>query len=95
MADVKEKVEEKNSAKPEASVAPIPDALAGGPEGAARPVRQPRVRTGRVVPFGIVHIRATFNNTIITVADSKGGVIAWSTSVRGGVRRGQRLNSGN
>jgi small subunit ribosomal protein S11 len=86
MADVKEKVEEKNGAKPEAVAAPGPDALAAGPEGAARPVRQQRVRTGRVVPFGIVHIRATFNNTIISVSDSKGGVIAWSTSGRAGFK---------
>jgi small subunit ribosomal protein S11 len=39
-----------------------------------------------VVPFGVVHIRATFNNTIISVTDSKGGVIAWSTSGRAGFK---------
>jgi small subunit ribosomal protein S11 len=49
-------------------------------------VRQSRVRGGRVVPFGVVHIRATFNNTIISVTDSKGGVIAWSTSGRAGFK---------
>lgn len=29
----------------------------------------------RSVPFGQVHIQATFNNTIITFTDSKGGVL--------------------
>jgi small subunit ribosomal protein S11 len=29
---------------------------------------------------GIVHIKATFNNTIISVTDLKGNVIAWSSS---------------
>lgn len=34
----------------------------------------------RVVPVGIVHINATFNNTIVTVSDQNGSVIAWSSS---------------
>lgn len=29
----------------------------------------------RSVPFGQVHIQATFNNTIVTFTDSKGGVL--------------------
>jgi small subunit ribosomal protein S11 len=32
------------------------------------------------VPEGVVHIQATFNNTIITFTDKKGNVIAWSSS---------------
>ncbi len=41
-------------------------------------------RTKKNVPVGIVHIRSTFNNTIVTVTDLKGNVISWSSSgVRG------------
>lgn len=29
---------------------------------------------------GIAHISATFNNTIVTITDMQGNVIAWSTS---------------
>ena len=29
---------------------------------------------------GVVHIQATFNNTIITIADPKGEVISWASS---------------
>ena len=32
------------------------------------------------VPVGVVHIRATFNNTLITVSDPLGNVIAWSSA---------------
>lgn len=32
------------------------------------------------VPVGVVHIQATFNNTIITVTDPMGNVIGWSSS---------------
>lgn len=34
----------------------------------------------RVVHHGIVHIRASFNNTIITIADAEGKVLAWSSA---------------
>ena len=34
----------------------------------------------KVVPVGMVHIQATFNNTIITIADLIGNVVAWSSS---------------
>jgi len=32
------------------------------------------------VPTGLVHIQATFNNTIVTVTDPVGNVIAWSSA---------------
>lgn len=84
MAEVKEKAEQADAG------APVVDNKGVVPEGAGaegtKPVRQARVRGGRVVPFGVVHIRATFNNTIISVTDSKGGVIAWSTSGRAGFK---------
>ncbi len=31
------------------------------------------------IPNGVAHIQATFNNTIITISDIAGNVIAWST----------------
>ena len=32
------------------------------------------------VPYGIAHIHATFNNTIITITDPNGNVLAWSST---------------
>src|SRR6202522_27605 len=34
----------------------------------------------RVVPTGLVHVQASFNNTIITITDPIGHVISWSSS---------------
>ena len=34
----------------------------------------------RVVPHGVVHIRASFNNTMITVTDAEGSVLSWSSA---------------
>jgi len=32
------------------------------------------------VPHGVAHIHATFNNTIVTITDPMGNVLAWSSS---------------
>ncbi len=32
------------------------------------------------IAYGIVHIQATFNNTIITITDTNGNVISWSSA---------------
>ncbi len=32
------------------------------------------------VPSGVVHIQSTFNNTIVTITDPGGNVVAWSSS---------------
>ena len=37
-------------------------------------------REKRVVHHGIVHIQASFNNTIVTIADTEGNVVAWSSA---------------
>ena len=37
-------------------------------------------REKRNVPLGVVHVQATFNNTIVTFTDQTGNVVAWSSS---------------
>jgi len=34
----------------------------------------------RTVHTGVVHIQATFNNTIVTIADQEGNTLAWSSA---------------
>ena len=38
------------------------------------------------IPTGIVHIQSSFNNTIVTITDPNGNVIAQSSAGRGGVK---------
>ena len=45
-----------------------------------------RKKRARVEPLGKVFIRATFNNTIVTITDIKGGTISWSSSGRRGFK---------
>ena len=42
--------------------------------------RKGKKRVKKNIPVGVVHIRSTFNNTIITVSDPAGNAIAWSSS---------------
>tara|TARA_A100001011_G_scaffold361760_2_gene410150 strand:+ start:3378 stop:3761 length:384 start_codon:yes stop_codon:yes gene_type:complete len=37
-------------------------------------------KTKKNIPTGVAHVNATFNNTIITITDSKGNTIAWSSA---------------
>ncbi len=39
-------------------------------------LKKPRKKVSRTVPAGIVRVRATFNNTIVTVTDLAGNVIS-------------------
>ena len=32
------------------------------------------------IPVGVVHIQATFNNTIVTITDQTGNTVAWSSA---------------
>ena len=40
----------------------------------------------RVVPVGVVHIEATFNNTLVTVTDLQGDTIVQSSSGKNGFK---------
>lgn len=46
---------------------------------------QPKKKAGkkkekRIVPSGIAHIAATFNNTVVTISDLEGNVVCWSSA---------------
>ena len=45
-----------------------------------------RRKDKRVVTDAVVHITATFNNTIITFSDRQGNVIAWATTGSAGFK---------
>jgi small subunit ribosomal protein S11 len=45
-----------------------------------------KAKGSKNISTGIVHVYATFNNTIVTVTDRSGGVIGWSTSGKMGFR---------
>jgi small subunit ribosomal protein S11 len=44
------------------------------------PARRPRKRDRKNVTTGVIHIKSSFNNTIVSIADPQGNVIAWASS---------------
>lgn len=58
----------------------------GAPEGATeeKGVRKVKKKSRKNIPIGVVHIHATFNNTIISITDPTGNLLSWSSAgVRG------------
>lgn len=64
-------------------------AEAGTPEAAAPAASAPaegapsaprRKKGKRIVSEGIVHIHSTFNNTIVSITDTTGGVVSWASA---------------
>jgi small subunit ribosomal protein S11 len=42
--------------------------------------RRPRKRERKNIAVGVVHIKSSFNNTIVTVTDVEGNVISWASA---------------
>lgn len=45
-----------------------------------------RRKTRKSVPYGQAHIHATFNNTIVTMSDQQGNVLAWASAGTNGFK---------
>lgn len=54
----------------------------------ARPAAAGRVkkRERKNITSGVAHVNATFNNTMITIADAQGNTIAWSSAGASGFK---------
>jgi small subunit ribosomal protein S11 len=53
----------------------------------AKPKARKKKKTVRKnIVNGIVHVQSTFNNTIVTVTDEKGEVVAWSSAGKKGFK---------
>src|SRR5439155_18340386 len=59
--------------------------------GAAAKTAKKKIRKG--VTRGIAHIKATFNNTIVTITDLNGETIAWASAGKGGFFKGARKST--
>jgi small subunit ribosomal protein S11 len=52
---------------------------AGAPEKKGK-TKKFKKKERKHVPHGLVHIQASFNNTIVTISDQAGNVISWKSS---------------
>jgi len=66
-------------------------AEASKPQTGAKAGAKKKIRKG--VTRGIAHIKATFNNTIVTITDTNGETIAWASAGKGGFFKGARKST--
>ena len=48
--------------------------------------RRPRKKERKNVTHGVAHIKSSFNNTIITITDQGGNVLAWASAGNSGFK---------
>lgn len=81
------KQSETKQAKPGEEKSETPEVVAGAAVAAAR-----KKKTRKSVSTGNVYVQSSFNNTIVTVTDTAGNVVCWSTAGAKGFR-GSRKNT--
>jgi small subunit ribosomal protein S11 len=76
-------------AAPAVPAAPVPE----GPKDAAALLADPnegikivKAKGSKNISSGVVHVLATFNNTIVSVTDARGNVIGWSSAGKMGFK---------
>jgi small subunit ribosomal protein S11 len=69
----------------------------GGPIVATAPTEDDKAKGRKVraksVPAGIAFIKASFNNTLVSIADARGGVISWSSAGRAGFKGSRKCTA--
>nr|WFQ81712.1 ribosomal protein S11 [Coptis omeiensis]WGU50278.1 ribosomal protein S11 [Coptis deltoidea]WGU50316.1 ribosomal protein S11 [Coptis deltoidea] len=58
--------------------------------GSRRNARIGSRKNARRIPKGVIHVKASFNNTIVTVTDVRGRVVSWSSTGTCGFRGTRR-----
>jgi small subunit ribosomal protein S11 len=65
-------------------------ATAAAPEKGAKTAKGKRVRAAKKekknIPHGMATVNASFNNTIVSIADAEGNILAWSSAGRIGFK---------
>ena len=56
-------------------------------------IKKTKKKIKKNIVFGVVHIQSTFNNTIVTIADGEGNVIAWSSAGSMGYKGSKKSTS--
>ncbi len=69
-------------AAPSAAPAPISISL----DDAIEPVKIVKAKGSKNISQGIAHVQASFNNTIVSITDLRGGVIGWSSAGKCGFK---------
>jgi small subunit ribosomal protein S11 len=67
--------------------------MAAGEEPAKAADAAKKKGKGKSIPAGICYIRSTFNNTLVSITDARGGVIAWSSAGKAGFKGSRKCTA--
>jgi len=70
----------------EAAVAAAPAPISISLDDAIEPIKIVKAKGSKNVSQGIAHVQASFNNTIVSITDLRGGVIGWSSAGKCGFK---------
>lgn len=85
-AEAKPKAKKASKKKEEASAAAEPAKVDISLDDTIEPIKVIKAKGSKNVHQGIAHIQASFNNTIVSITDLKGGVIGWSSAGKCGFK---------
>ncbi len=81
-----EEVKTDAAAAAPAAAAATDAAAVPGADGTAAPAKIRRIKGSKNITHGVVHVLATFNNTVVSISDMTGNVISWGTAGRAGFK---------
>jgi small subunit ribosomal protein S11 len=88
-AEAKPKAAKKTSKKKEEAAAPAtgaPSPVSISLDDTIEPIKIVKAKGSKNVTQGIAHVQASFNNTIVSITDLRGGVIGWSSAGKMGFK---------
>ena len=89
-SDAKDDSKTETEAEPESSAAPTAAELLADDLGEAKVIK---AKKSKNIVNGIVHIQATFNNTLVTITDMQGNPISWYSGGRAGFKGSRKSTS--
>jgi len=86
VAEAKPKEPKAKKGKKEAAPAAPPAPISISLDDAIEPVKIVKAKGSKNILQGIAHVQASFNNTIVSITDLRGGVIGWSSAGKCGFK---------
>jgi small subunit ribosomal protein S11 len=83
-AEPKPKAAKKAPKKKEEAAAPAPISISL--DDTIEPIKVVKAKGSKNITQGIAHVQASFNNTIVSITDLRGGVIGWSSAGKMGFK---------
>ena len=85
--------EEKAAAPEQPVLSEAAAVMAAGDESAKTSDAAKKKGKGKSIPAGTAFVRSTFNNTLVSIADARGGVIAWSSAGKAGFKGSRKCTA--